>query len=60
VNKDSILNAANKLQGTDDGAAYYDELEVIIGLIVNATEDDIAAIVADIHDDCDGADPKTE
>ena len=51
MNKDSILNAVNKLQGTDDGAAFYDELEVIIGLIMNATDEDIAAVVQDIHDD---------
>ncbi|MCL2508202.1 MAG: hypothetical protein FWF05_03395 [Oscillospiraceae bacterium] len=49
MNKDKILEAVNKLQGTDDGAAYYDELEVIIGLIMNATEEDIAAVVQDIH-----------
>ena len=56
MNKDTILEAANKLQGTNDGAAFYDELEVIIGLIMNATEDDIAAIVQEIHED--GADPQ--
>ena len=56
MNKDSILNAVNKLQGTDDDAAFYDELEVIIGLIMNATNEDIAAIVQEIHDD--GADPQ--
>jgi len=58
VNKDSILNAVNKLQGTDDGAAYYDELEVIIGLIMKATEEEIAAIVQEIHDDDVAADPQ--
>ena len=56
MNKDRILEAINKLQGTDDGAAYYDELEVIIGLIMNATDEDIEAIVQEIHDD--GADPQ--
>ena len=60
MDKDKILNAANAVQGGADGAGFYDELEVIIGLIMNATDEDIAAVWHEIHEDAENADPKTE
>ena len=58
MNKDRILEAANAIQNGNDGGGYHDELEVIIGLILNATDEDIAAIIQDIHDDSDSVDPQ--
>jgi hypothetical protein len=59
MDRDTILNAANAIQGGADGAGYYDELEVIIGLIMNATDENIAAVWHEIHEDTE-AEPKTE
>jgi len=42
------LNAANAIQNGTDAGAYHDELEVIIGLIMNASDEDIAAVVEEI------------
>jgi hypothetical protein len=54
VDKDRILEAANAIQNGMDAGAYYDELEVIIGLIMEASEETIAAVVRDISTDSDG------
>ena len=52
MTKDRILEAANAIQnGRSDGGNYYDELEVIIGLIMKASDMDIALIVQEIHED---------
>jgi len=51
VNKDKILNAANAIQNGTDAGAYHDELEVIIGLIVNASDENIAAVIEEISID---------
>jgi hypothetical protein len=53
MDKDKILNAANAIQGGADGGNYNDELEVIIGLIMNATDEDIAAVWQEIHEDAE-------
>jgi hypothetical protein len=53
VDKDQILNAANAIQNGEDACAFHDELEVIIGLIMEASEETIAAIVHDISTDSD-------
>lgn len=58
MNKDKILETANVLQNNSDGGEYHDELEVIIGLIMNASEEDIAAIVQEIHEYDDRANPE--
>lgn len=51
VNKDRILNAANAMQNGANAGAYHDELEVIIGLIMGASDEAIAAVVHDISTD---------
>lgn len=51
MNKDKILNAANAIQNGADAGAYHDELEVIIGLIMEASDETIAAVVLDISTD---------
>jgi hypothetical protein len=53
MNKDSIVNALNALQGGADAGAFHDELEVALGVLMETDEDVIAAVVADIHDDAD-------
>jgi hypothetical protein len=62
MDKDRILNAANAIQGGADAGDYYDELEMIIGLIMKASDEDIAAVWREIHEDAqETADtPKTE
>ena len=51
MNKDKILNAANAIQNGSDGGEFHDELEVIIGLIMNASEDDITSAWKEISED---------
>ena len=53
MNKDKILNAANAIQNGTDAGIYHDELEVIIGLIMNASDEDIAAVIEEISIDQD-------
>jgi hypothetical protein len=58
MDKDKILNAANAIQGGADAGAYNDELEVIIGLIMNATDADIAVVWQEIHEDAENTNPQ--
>lgn len=51
MNKDRILNAANAIQNGSDAGAYHDEIEVIMGLIMGASDEAIAAVVQDISTD---------
>lgn len=51
MNKDKILNAANAIQNGADVGVYHDELEIIIGLIMNASDENIAAVVEEISTD---------
>ena len=51
MNKDKILEAANAIQNGNNGSDYHDELEVIIGLIMYATEEQIAAVWKEIRTD---------
>ena len=59
MDKDKIVNALNAIQnGQSDGGEYHDELEVAIGVLMETSEETIAAVVQDIHEDADGADTK--
>jgi hypothetical protein len=51
MDKDRLVNAANAIQGGADAGNYYDELEMIIGLIMNTSDADIAAVWREIHED---------
>ena len=52
MNKDKVLEAANAIQnGKSDGGEFHDELEIIIGLIMDATEEQIATIWQEISTD---------
>ncbi|MDR1409361.1 MAG: hypothetical protein LBJ12_03640 [Oscillospiraceae bacterium] len=51
--KDSILEAVKVLQNMSECAAWNDELEAIIGLIMNSSDEDVAAVVQDIHEGVD-------
>ena len=58
MNKDKIVNALNAIQNGDNGSGYHDELEVAIGILMETSEETIAAVVQEIHEDADVADPK--
>ena len=53
VDKDRLLNAANAIQNGSGAGSYHDELEVIIGLIMEASDETIAAVVQDISTEPD-------
>ena len=57
LDKDKIVNALNAIQnGKSDGGEYHDELEVAIGVLMETSDERIAAVVQDIHEDADSAD----
>ena len=56
MNKDKILNALNAIQNGSDAGEFHDELEAVIGILMETSEETIAAVIQDIHDDSDGAD----
>jgi hypothetical protein len=58
VDKDKILNALNAIQGGADAGYYHDELEVAIGILMETSEEAIAAVVKDIHEDDDSTNPQ--
>jgi hypothetical protein len=59
IDKDKIVNALNAIQsGQSDGGEYHDELEVAIGVMMETSEEKIAAVVQDIHEDAENTDPQ--
>jgi hypothetical protein len=60
VNKDSIVNALKAIQGGADSGEHHDALEVAIGVLMETSEEMIAAVVADIHDDATTQTRETE
>ena len=57
LDKDKIVNALNAIQnGKSDGGEHHDELEVAIGVLMETSDERIAAVVQDIHEDADSAD----
>lgn len=53
MDKDKLLNAANALYNGADSGAYHDEIETIIALIMNVSDEAIAAAWLDISTDTD-------
>jgi len=51
VNKDKILDALNAIQNGSDAGEFHDELEAVIGILIETSEETIAAVVQDIHGD---------
>ena len=51
MDKDKIVNALNAIQNSSDGIKFHDELQVAIGVMMETSEDDIAAVNQDIHED---------
>ena len=51
MNKDKILNALNAIQNSLDTEEFHDELEIAIGILMETSEETIAVVVQDIHDD---------
>ncbi|MCL2509410.1 MAG: hypothetical protein FWF05_09560 [Oscillospiraceae bacterium] len=51
MNKDKILDALNAIQNGSDAGEFHDELEAVIGILIETSEETIAAVVQDIHGD---------
>ena len=43
MDKDKLVNAANAIYNGAEAGAYHDEIETIIALIMNASDEAIAA-----------------
>jgi len=53
VDKEKILAALNEIQNGGDARHYHDELETLIGLIDNITDEDVAAAWEGVHVDAE-------
>jgi hypothetical protein len=53
MDKDKIVEALNAIQNGTDAGHFHDELEVVIGLVMNASDEDIAAVIQEIHEDAE-------
>ena len=53
MDKDKILNALNAIQNGTDSEALHDELEIAIGVLIETSEEAIAAVIQDIREDND-------
>ena len=52
MTKEKLLAALNAIQdGEQEAAAFHDEIETLITLVVNAKDEDIAAAWEDFHTD---------
>ncbi|MDR1565058.1 MAG: hypothetical protein LBS74_08890 [Oscillospiraceae bacterium] len=51
MDKDKIVNALNAIQSGEDSGKFHDELEVAISVLMETSEEVIAAVVRDIHED---------
>ena len=51
MNKDRLLEALNGIQNGRDAGAFHDELETVIGVIMNTTDEAIAAAWQEIKED---------
>lgn len=56
MDKDRLLEALNGIQNGRDAEGYYDELETVIGIIMNTTDEAITAAWDEIHEDAETAD----
>ena len=50
MNKDKLLEALNGIQNGRDAGGYHDELETVIGVIMNATDEAIATAWQEIKE----------
>ncbi|MDD4474288.1 MAG: hypothetical protein PHV95_00655 [Eubacteriales bacterium] len=55
MDKDKILNALNAIQNGTDAGVFHDELEVAIGILMETSDEVIAAVILEIHEDDDSA-----
>ena len=53
MDKDKLVNAANDIYNGADVGKYHDEIETIIALIMNASDEAIAAAWDEISNDGD-------
>jgi hypothetical protein len=53
LDKDAVANALNAIQNGQAPGNFYDEIEVALGVLMETSEEVIAKVVEDIHEDCD-------
>ena len=53
MNKDKLVEALNAIQNGRGAGQYHDELETVIGLVMNASDEDITAAWEEISKDTD-------
>ena len=51
MDKEKILAALNAMQNGEGAGRFHDEIETLITLVVNATDEHIAAAWEDFHTD---------
>ena len=51
LNKDKLVNALNAIQNGRDAGEYHDEIETIITLVMNATDEAIVVAWKDLKND---------
>ena len=56
MNKDKLLEALNGIQNGRDAGYYHDELETVIGVVMNVSDEAIAAAWDEIHEDANNTD----
>ena len=58
MDKDTIVNALNAILNGADSSVYHDELEVTLGVLMETSEEVIAAVVRDIQEDVESEELK--
>ena len=58
MDKDTIVNALNAILNGADSSGYHDELEVTLGVLMETSEEVIAAVVRDIQEDVESEELK--
>ncbi|OGO91717.1 MAG: hypothetical protein A2Y17_13210 [Clostridiales bacterium GWF2_38_85] len=58
MDKDTIVNALNAILNGADSSGYHDELEVTLGVLMETSEEVIAAVVRDIQEDAESEELK--
>jgi hypothetical protein len=53
LDKDKIVNALNAIQNGQAPGNFHDEIEVALGVLMETSEDLIAKVVEEIHEDAD-------
>jgi hypothetical protein len=57
LDKDKLLEALNKIQNGEDAGGFYDELETLTAIVVDISDDVVAAAWKDISTDTQEIEP---